>query len=106
MVTPGMPTGVYGVQISSGIGQVWVRWAAPADDNSTIFAYEVTYTMSEGAVPGEGGVNLTGNPSATSINLTDLRTDSAYAFYVRAINPAGAGAMSMPSDEVSDWSES
>lgn len=105
MVTPGTPTDVYGVQISSGIGKVWVRWTAPADENSTIFAYEVTYTESEGAVLGERGVNVTGNPPATSINLTDLRTDSAYTFYVRAINPAGAGAMSIPSDEVSNWSE-
>lgn len=99
---PGTPTDVYGLQILSETGQVWVQWTAPADNNSTITTYEVTHNRT-GATPSSETVNTAGSPAPTSLNVTGLTTGSVYTFAVRAINAVGVGALSVASDEVSGW---
>ncbi|CAM9978039.1 unnamed protein product, partial [Scytosiphon promiscuus] len=92
---PDAPTGVDGTQ--SQLGTAVVSWKAPHDNNSTITMYEVTFTRL--GLDG-GGMNTTGSPAPTSLNVSNLVTGSSYIFYVRAANSVGFSAKSEGSDEV------
>lgn len=59
--------------------------------------YEVTFSRTG---LGEEGVNATGSPAPTSVNVSDLVTGSSYVFFVRAVNSIGSSEKSEGSDEV------
>lgn len=97
-----MSTDVYGIKVPSVSGQVWVRWTAPEDNNSSITSYQVTYKNTRTSPVSEATVTVTGNPARASLNVTGLSIGSGYIFYVRAVNAVGAGPSSEASDEVSN----
>ncbi|CAM9586659.1 unnamed protein product, partial [Hapterophycus canaliculatus] len=92
---PEVPTGVYGTQ--SGVGMAIISWEAPEDNNSTITMYEVIFSRTD---LDEGGINATGSPAPTSVNVSNLITGSIYTFFVRAVNSVGSSDKSEGSDEV------
>lgn len=85
---PGAPTNVIAV---AGNGQAAISFNAPADNGgSPITSYVVTSTP--------GGITATG--SGTSITVTGLTNGTAYTFTVKAVNGAGQGQESLPSNQV------
>ena len=90
---PSAPLGVSGV---AGDGSVSVTWSAPASSGSfAVSTYQVTSSPS-------GGSCLV---STTSCEIDGLVNDTAYTFTVRALNAAGWGAQSDPSDPVTPRAE-
>jgi len=87
---PGAPTGVIA---GAGDAQASVEWTAPASDGgSPITGYVVLVSPDEFGVPTEGTENW-----ADIYGLTNGRT---YTFTVIAINAAGPGPASAPSNSV------
>ena len=87
---PGAPTGVMAV---AGDASASVSWTAPADSGSyPISTYQVT------SVPG-GRSCLVAVPVLTC-TVTGLANGTAYTFTVRALNGAGWGSDSAPSNAV------
>ena len=85
---PGIPADV---TATAGNGQATVTFTAPADDGgSPVTGYEVT------ASPGNIKVSTT---TGTSIVVTGLSNGTSYTFTVKAVNAAGSGAASAPSNE-------
>ncbi|MGO4531801.1 S-layer homology domain-containing protein [Paenibacillus sp. 2TAF8] len=85
---PGVPTDV---TATPGDGQAVLKFTAPTDDGgSPITGYEVTVS------PGER--KITGN--ASPITITGLSNGTSYTFTVKAMNGAGKGAESVPSNAV------
>jgi uncharacterized repeat protein (TIGR02543 family) len=85
---PSAPTNVTAV---AGNRQATVRFAAPSDNGgSEITGYEVTVS------PGGKVVSGTASP----IVITGLQNGTRYTFTVRAVNKAGSGEPSDPSNEV------
>ncbi|MGG6311824.1 S-layer homology domain-containing protein [Paenibacillus macerans] len=89
---PGAPTAV---TAWAGSGKATVSFTAPADDGgSLITGYIVT------ASP--GGITATGN--GTTITIAGLRNGTEYTFTVKAVNRAGSGPESAPSNAVTPHS--
>jgi hypothetical protein len=84
---PGAPTGV---SAQPGNASAMVSWTAPANGGSAITYYTVTPS---GGTP----VTVTGNPPATSANVTGLTNGTPYTFTVTATNGIGTGPASSPS---------
>lgn len=75
-----------------------VRWTAPANDGgSPIYGYEVQALDDETGIV--VGVDATG-PDATELTMTGLTNGLPYAFWVRAVNAAGASEFSAVSNRV------
>jgi hypothetical protein len=90
---PGAPTGVSG---TAGDTTVSLSWTAPADNGGAdITGYTVTpYIASVAQTP------QTFTSAATTETVSGLTNGTAYTFTVAAINAAGTGAESGPSDPV------
>ncbi len=92
---PGVPTGV---TAKAGDAEATVTFTAPTSDGgSTITSY--TVTAHDSTAPGQGGQTVTG-PSSPLV-VTGLTNGDNYTFTVQAINAAGAGLSSLPSNSVS-----
>jgi len=79
--------------VEAGNGQVTVTWSAPADDGGApITSYDLDL-----AIKGEGWASgpemLTGLTEPTA-DVSELTNGTEYAFRVRAVTDAGAGAWS------------
>jgi Tol biopolymer transport system component len=87
---PGAPTGV---AATAGNASAAVSWTAPASDGgSVVTSYRVT------ASPGGAGVTASG--SARTATVTGLTNGTSYTFTVAALNAAGTGPSSAPSNAV------
>jgi hypothetical protein len=87
---PGAPTGV---TATAGTGKATVSFNAPASDGgATITDYLVTSNP--------GGITASGNSPVTVNGLTN---DTAYTFTVQALNSAGTGPASDPSNSVTPF---
>jgi large repetitive protein len=75
--------------VSSGDGEVTIRWAAPANNNSPIQGYEVQYN---GRVE-----SFTADAAGTNRRIGALANGTAYTFQVRALNGIGWGQWSAQS---------
>ncbi len=86
---PGAPTA------NAGDGSATVRWNTPANNNSPIQNYVVTWN---------GGSQTFGADAAgTNQTIDGLRNGTGYRFSVHAINRMGDGPVSNPSSEVTPW---
>ncbi|UOE45415.1 Ig-like domain-containing protein [Agromyces larvae] len=86
---PGAPTAV------AGDGSATVKWSAPANNNSAITDYVLTWT---------GGGSKTFDASAAGKNQTiPLTNGKAYTFQVQAINAKGESPVSAASASVTPW---
>jgi titin len=85
---PGMPTAVIA---TPGDAQATLTWAAPANTGGEITDYLVI------ASPGSLMATTTGGTSAT---VTGLTNGTSYTFVVMAMNAAGTGPASAPSNAV------
>jgi hypothetical protein len=88
---PGQPTGV---SATAGSEQATVNWTAPASGGSPS-SYRITpYIGASAQTP------VTVTAPATSKTITGLTNGTAYTFTVTAINSAGTGPESAPSNSV------
>ncbi|MDG0792381.1 X2-like carbohydrate binding domain-containing protein [Cohnella ginsengisoli] len=86
VTAPGAPTGV---TATAGVKEATVSFVAPTEDGgSPITVYRV--------VSAPDGIEATGSDSP--ITVTGLRAGVSYTFNVQAINAAGSGPMSAPSN--------
>ncbi|MGX5696211.1 Ig-like domain-containing protein [Agromyces soli] len=88
---PGAPT-----IVASGSQQATVKWNAPADNNSAITGYTLTWT-------GGGQKNFTAAAAGTNQTITGLTNGQSYTFQVSATNKIGQGAASGSSASVTPW---
>src|SRR5690606_34283029 len=92
---PGAPTSLVA---TAGDGEVTLSWTAPANPGtSAITDYVIEYST-------DGGVTWTpyadGVSTTTGATVTGLQNNRRYTFRVAAVNDAGAGSFSVPSDGV------
>jgi hypothetical protein len=89
---PDPPTNV---TATAGNGEATVSWSAPAfNGGSAITGYVLTRYVA-GAVQGTTTVGV-----ATQATVTGLANGSSYTFFVAAVNAAGTGSSSAPSNPV------
>src|SRR5205823_5329645 len=80
-------------------GTAVVRWTAPADTGGgAITRYEIQ--ILNAATNAQVGALRTAAPDAAQTTVTGVLPGAAYRFRVRAVNTAGAGAWSAPSNTV------
>ncbi len=90
------PSAPLGVSDVAGDGSVSVTWSAPASSGSfPVSTYQVTSSPSGGSCV----------VSTTSCAIDGLVNDTAYTFMVRALNGAGWGPWSDPTDPVTPRAE-
>ncbi|MGO4859080.1 fibronectin type III domain-containing protein, partial [Arthrobacter sp. 2MCAF14] len=95
--TPTAPSAPTGVTATAGNASATVSWTAPANGGSPITSYTVTpHTGTTTLAP----VTVTGNPPATSTNVTGLANGTAYTFTVTATNAIGTSPASAASAPV------
>ena len=83
---------------TAGDGNAVVTWTAPGSDGgSPIYGYEVQALDAETGIV--VGVDVAGAQDSR-LTMTDLTNGVAYAFWVRAVNAAGASAFSAVSNTV------
>jgi hypothetical protein len=92
---PAQPPGqVTNVSATAGLGQATVTWTAPSSGGA-IASYRITpYIGATAQTP------VTVNAPATSKTITGLTGGTSYTFTVAAVNEAGAGPESSPSNAV------
>ncbi|QEO15695.1 tandem-95 repeat protein [Agromyces intestinalis] len=86
---PGAPSA------SAGNARATVQWNAPANNNSPITSYVVTWNGGSKRVDADAA----GKPQT----IDDLRNGTAYSFQVQAVNAIGEGAVSESSASVTPW---
>ncbi|MBO0728095.1 MAG: fibronectin type III domain-containing protein, partial [Acidimicrobiaceae bacterium] len=96
-VAPTVPSAPTGVSAVAGSQSATVSWAAPPDGGSPITSYAIIPYA--GSVP-QTPTTVTGNPPATSVDVTGLTNGTAYTFTVTATNAIGNSAASPPSPAV------
>ena len=90
-----LPPGAPGsVTASAGLGQATVNWSAPSTGGAPA-SYRITPYIGSSA-----GTPVTVPATSTSKTLTGLTGGTTYTFVVTAINEAGAGPDSAPSNPV------
>ncbi|MFF2299249.1 fibronectin type III domain-containing protein, partial [Arthrobacter sp. NPDC058127] len=95
--TPTAPAAPTGVTATAGNASAVVSWTAPANGGSGITSYAVTpHAGTTTLAP----VTVTGNPPATSTNVTGLANGTAYTFTVTATNAVGTSPASAASAAV------
>ncbi|MDQ0028517.1 fibronectin type III domain-containing protein [Arthrobacter bambusae] len=95
--TPTAPAAPTGVSATAGNASATVSWTAPANGGSAITSYAVTpHTGTTTLAP----VTVTGNPPATTANITGLTNGTAYTFTVTATNAIGTSPASAASAPV------
>ncbi len=89
--TTALPAKPAGVAATGGVRQVALSWTDPS--NASITSWEYQQKTGAGAY---GTWTAIGSSSATTTRhtVTGLTNGTAYAFKVRAVNPAGNGAVS------------
>lgn len=87
---PGAPTA------KAGDGSATVHWNAPANNNSPITGYVVTWN-------GGGEQRFGADAAGKDQTIRGLSNGTSYRFSVHAINGIGAGSVSNPSNEVTPW---
>ncbi|GAA3723012.1 hypothetical protein GCM10022399_44240 [Terrabacter ginsenosidimutans] len=91
---PAAPTSV---TATAGNASALVSWAMPPDGGSPITGYTVTpYVGATAQTP----TTVTGNPPATTVNVSGLTNGTAYTFKVSATNTVGTGPDSAASSAV------
>ena len=90
---PGLPVGL---TATPGNGQVSLVWIAPSSNGgSAITDYVVQYSSNNGST----WITFPdGTSTATSATVTGLANGTSYIFRVAAVNAAGRGQISLPSD--------
>ena len=92
--TPTAPAAPTGVTATAGNASATVSWTAPANGGSPISSYAVTpHAGTTTLAP----VTVTGNPPATTANITGLTNGTAYTFTVTATNAIGTSPASAAS---------
>jgi hypothetical protein len=91
---PGAVTGVSAT--SGGLSSANVTWSAPTTGGGPR-SYVITPHVNGVA---QTAKTITGNPPLTTTTVTGLTGGTTYTFTVRACNPAGCGATSPPSNQV------
>ncbi|MDQ0212314.1 hypothetical protein J2S92_003003, partial [Arthrobacter bambusae] len=86
-----------GVTATAGNASATVSWTAPANGGSAITSYAVTPHAGTTAL---APVTVTGNPPATTANVTGLTNGTAYTFTVTATNAIGTSPASAASAAV------
>ncbi|MDP9905360.1 fibronectin type III domain-containing protein [Arthrobacter bambusae] len=95
--TPTAPAAPTGVTAAAGNASATVTWTAPANGGSPITSYAVTpHAGTTTLAP----VTVTGNPPATTANITGLTNGTAYTFTVTATNAIGTSPASAASAAV------
>ena len=87
---PGAPTA------SANDTSAIIKWNAPANNNSPISGYLVTWT-------GGGSQRFGADAAGKNQTIGGLQNGTAYTFSVRAVNAVGEGAASNPSPSVTPW---
>jgi hypothetical protein len=94
------PGTVTNVDATAGAASADLSWTAPSGGGPTT-SYKITpYIGSTAQTP----TTITGSPPATSTTITGLTADTTYTFTVQAINGAGSGPVSSPSNAVTPTS--
>nr|WP_230209349.1 DUF4082 domain-containing protein [Tetrasphaera sp. HKS02] len=91
---PGAPSGV---SATAGNTSATVTWTAPSNGGSVITSYTVTPYAGSTSL---ASTTVSGNPPATTANVTGLTNGTAYTFTVSATNAVGTGADSAASNVV------
>ncbi|WP_404502035.1 fibronectin type III domain-containing protein, partial [Arthrobacter sp. GAS37] len=95
--TPTAPAAPTGVTATAGNASAAVSWTAPANGGSPITSYAITpHAGTTTLAP----VTVTGNPPATTANITGLTNGTAYTFTVTATNAIGTSPASTASAPV------
>jgi len=85
------PSAPLSVLAAAGDSEAFVSWTAPSDEGSfPVTAYEVQSSPASGS--------CLATAPALSCTISGLTNGTAYTFTVRALNGAGWGAISAPSD--------
>jgi uncharacterized protein YjbI with pentapeptide repeats len=92
--TPTYPSSApLSVLAAAGDSEAFVSWTAPSDEGSfPVTAYEVQSSPASGS--------CLATAPALSCTISGLTNGTAYTFTVRALNGAGWGAISAPSDPI------
>ncbi|MEU8149440.1 fibronectin type III domain-containing protein [Nonomuraea sp. NPDC048901] len=87
-----VPAPPSGVTATAGQGRATVKWRGPSDGGAPITGYTVTSTP--------GGKTASVPAGTLEATLTGLTDGTGYTFTVSAVNTAGTGPESAPSDPV------
>jgi len=85
------------VSATAGLRSATVSWNAPSAEGRPITQYNVTSS------PGGGVTTVSGNPPATSTEVSGLQSGTSYTFTVTATNQLGMGPPSAPSNAVTPY---
>jgi hypothetical protein len=98
---PTPPGQVTNVTATPGLQSATVNWSAPTSGGAT--SYAVTPYIGSVA---QSTSTVSGNPPATSVNVTGLTAGTAYTFTVQASNAYGSGQVSAASNSITPTSAS
>jgi hypothetical protein len=92
---PGAPSGA---TATAGLGSATVKWTAPTTGSKPT-GYTVTPFIA-GVAQTASAKTVTGNPPATEVTVSGLKSGTSYTFQVKATNAAGTGPESAASNAV------